>query len=122
MGVAVDEAEIAMVPTTPDPRRLERHAHRESLGTLDVVLDLLPRGKARRQQKALIRRKELPVEEVLQRPAVDGHQLRSGSEADLAADGVGCHRLDANHRTYLSFKDFVRHDIATPTRAATSES
>ena len=42
--VAVDEAEIAVVPAAPDARRFERHAHREPLGTLNVVLDLPPRG------------------------------------------------------------------------------
>src|SRR5881409_1231915 len=107
---------------TPDPRRLERHAHREPLGALDVVLDRLPRRQARRQEEAVVRREELPVEEVLERPAIDGQQLGSRREPQLAADGVGCYRLHANHRTSLPFKDFVRPDVATPTRAVTSKS
>src|SRR2546422_6327648 len=51
--VPVHETEVAVVPATPDPRRLERHAHREPLGALDVVLDRLPRRQARRQEEAV---------------------------------------------------------------------
>src|SRR6266853_2210396 len=120
--VPVDEAEVAMVPATPDPRRLERHAHREPLGALDVVLDGLPRRQARLQEEAVLRREELPVEEVLERPAIDGQQLGSRRELQLAGDGVGRYRLHTNHGTSLPFKDFVRPDVATSTRAVTSKS
>src|SRR5207247_1967763 len=58
----------------------------------------------------------------LERPAIDGQQLGSRREPQLAADGVGCYRLHANHGTSLPFKDFVRPDVATPTRAVTSKS
>jgi len=51
---------------------------------LDVVLDLLPRRQARRQEEALVRREGTPVEEVLERPAIDGQKLRSGDEPQLA--------------------------------------
>src|SRR5437660_2943729 len=81
-----------------------------------------PRRQARRQEEAVVRREELPVEEVLERPAIDGQQLGSRREPQLAADGVGRYRLHANHGTSLPFKDFVRPDVATPTRAVTSKS
>ena len=86
-----------MVAAASDARRFERDTHRKAFRALDVVRDLLPRRHSGGEHEVVIRREKLPVEEVLQRPAVDGQELRSRGEPELGAKGVGRHRLDANH-------------------------
>ena len=43
LRIAIHEAEVAMVRAAPNTRRLERNAHRQTLGPLDVVLDFFSR-------------------------------------------------------------------------------
>src|SRR2546425_11273122 len=55
--VPVDETEVAVVPATPDPRRLERHAHRETLGRSMSYSTASPVGRraAKRKRSSAVR-------------------------------------------------------------------
>src|SRR5258708_11074468 len=66
LGVAVDEAEVAVVGTAPNPWRLEHDAHGQPFRAFHVVLDLLPRWHARPEHELIVCGQELPVEKVLQ--------------------------------------------------------
>ena len=70
-GIAVYKAEVAVIRAAPDPGRLEHDAHRQPLGTFDVVLDLLPRREPSAEHELLVGGQELPVEKVLERLAID---------------------------------------------------
>src|SRR4029077_6830556 len=63
---------------------------------------------------------KLPVEKVLERPAVDRQELRSREEPQLTADGVGHHCLNANHVVGTTFKDFMKPEVATLMQAMTT--
>ena len=89
-----------MVRAAADPRRLEGHPHRQSLRALDVVLHLLPRRKLRGKGEAVLSREELPVEEIVERAAAYGAELRARQETEFGTERPRRHRLDANHRTF----------------------
>jgi hypothetical protein len=40
---------------------------------------------------------ELPIEEVLQRTAIDGEELKAGSETQLSPEGMRGHCVHAYH-------------------------
>jgi len=87
-----------MIGTAADPRRLERDAHRQPLGTLDVVFHGVAAGHGRGQDEALVRAQELPIQEVLERATVDREQLRSRDDPECCAERARRDRLDTNHR------------------------
>ncbi len=95
--IPVHKAEVAVVGAAPDPGRLERHPHRQALGTLHVVLDLLTRRQPRPQHELVIGGEELPIEKILEVSVVDREELRSGDETEGGAQRIGRHRLHANH-------------------------
>ena len=83
---SLDEAELALVGAAADRRRLELDAERLSLGTLDLVDDLLSVRQARLDDELVLGGEELPVEEVRERAAVHRQELRPGDDAHLVAD------------------------------------
>jgi len=95
--VAVHEAEIAVVGAAPDARRLERHPHRQSLGTLNVVLHFLPRGELRPKHELVVGGEELPIEKILEVTSVDREELHAGDETEGGTQRIGRHRLHTNH-------------------------
>ena len=97
LRVAIHEAEIAVVGAAPDPGWLQHDAHRQPFRPFDVILDLLPRGQPRPKHELLVRSQELPVEKVLEVPAIHLEQLGSWDEFEGGTQRVGCHRLYANH-------------------------
>ena len=86
-----------MIRTTANPGRLQHDAHRQPLRAFDVILDLLPRWQAGPQDELLVRGQELPIEKVLETPAVDLEQLGSWDEVEGGAQRLRRHRLHANH-------------------------
>ncbi len=86
-----------MVGAAPDTRRLERHPHREPLGTLYVVLHLRPRREPCPQHELVVGGEELPIEKILEVTFVDREELRSGDETKGGTQRIGRHRLHANH-------------------------
>src|SRR3989442_478220 len=120
LGVAVHEAEVAVVGAATDPRCFQRDAEGEPLRSHDVVLDAVAVGQRGGQHEALVRGQELPIQEVLERATVDRVQLHSRDEPEFRAERARRHRLDTNHCTYPDFKDFVKPSVATSTQAGTS--
>ena len=57
-------------------------------------------GQARRQHKRLFGRQKLPIEEVIQRPFVDGEEFGSRLDADLLGDAAWEDSRDTNHGEY----------------------
>ena len=98
LGVPVHEAKVTMIGAAADARGFERNPHRHTLGALDVVLDFLPSRRLHVQHEVVIGGEELPIQEVLERAAVDRKQLRSSGQPYCGAQGVRRHRLHANHK------------------------
>ena len=97
VGQAVDEAEVATVGAATDAGRLERDAQWLTQRALDLVLDLLAVRLADLEEKLLFGREELPVEEVLELPAVHRQQLRPLGEPELLCDRFGLYRRHSYH-------------------------
>ena len=95
-GEAVHEAEVAAVGAAPDPGRLEREPERLARRALDIELDLLTVRLADVEQDLLLGGEELPVEKVVELPAVHREQLGAGPEPQLLGDRIGldCGNLD----------------------------
>ena len=101
VGQTVHEAEVAAVGAAADAGRLQRHAERLAQRALDLELDLLAAGLAHVQEELLLRRQELPVEEVLQLAPVDREQLGAHGEPQLLGDRLRLHPRHANHALVL---------------------
>ena len=104
--IPVHEAEVAAIGAAADAWRLEPHAKRQILGTLDVELDFLARGHAGVQQKAVVGGQELPVQEVFELPAVDGQEIGAGDEPEFRPERLRCHRLHTNQAA-PTLKEFL---------------
>ena len=97
IGQPIHKAEVAAVGAAPDPGRLERHPERLAQRPLDLELDLLPAGLAHVQQELLLGGQELPVEKVLQLPAVHREELGAFLEPQLGCDRIGMYCGYSNH-------------------------
>ena len=97
LGEPFDDAELAPVGAPSDRGRLKLDTHRLAAFALDVVLDFRPIGQPRRHDERLIGRQELPIEEVFQRPFIDGEEFSAGNDADLVGDAPWLYTCDANH-------------------------
>src|SRR5438067_5192088 len=62
-----------------------------------IVLHSVPVRLGDGQDELLVRRQELPIQEVLERAAVDRVELRSRDEPEFRAERAGRHRLNTNH-------------------------
>ena len=67
---------------------------------LDVELDLLAVRLADVEEELLLGGEELPVEEVLELPAVHGEQLRPLGEPELLGDRFGLYRRHSYHPSH----------------------
>ncbi len=94
----VHEAEVAAVGAAADPGGLDGDAHRLIERPLDLELDLLAIGLAHVEDELFFSGEELPVEKVLQLPAIHGEELGAGCQAQLRSDRLRLDGDDLDHR------------------------
>lgn len=119
-GKSLNEAELAAVGAAPDRGRLEFDAERLAVGAFDVEGDLFPARQAGLDRERVVRREELPVEEVGELPPVHRMELGARDDAQFLGDGVRENAADANHVGYPCAKGKIgKRDLPLWNRALT---
>ena len=113
-----DEAELAAVGAAPDRRRLELHPERFPVGSLDVEGDRLAIGESALDRQLVVRRQELPIEEVGELAPVHRVELGAGHDPHGTGDRIGKDAADADHGGYSCARGKIAWRDLPPARCS----
>ncbi len=92
-----DEAKLAAVRAAANGGRHELHADCFTFRSLDLVDDLLAAGQTCLEDQLVVRREELPIEEIAQLAAVHRQQFGPRNDLELFSDASRSYLADTNH-------------------------